>query len=261
MTFVLSIGHGEAVPRGIAADGVRGGVARRRALGPRPRPLGLRGTDVRRVQRRVPEAQRGPRARVALAPPGVRRPRPPLRLRDAAGLRLEQPRDPVDRRGDHHPRVRLPGRLPQPRHVAGSGLEVPGAGQPRPRLRAPRHRAALRIGPRPPRRGHGGPQLDAPRRPGGPAPSLDAEARRRLRPGRLRHEGGPRPHAHLEAGRLPRGAVAGGRPHGGGHAQRRALLPAAHPPDRQGRPGSRASRAGCCWRWACCPWPSPRRSS
>ena len=53
---------------------------------------------------------------------------------------------------------------------------------------------------------------------------------------RLRHQGRPRPHAHLEAGRVPRGAVAGRRPHGRGHAELLAVRPAAGPRRVQGRP-------------------------
>ena len=59
---------------------------------------------------------------------------------------------------------------------------------------------------------------------GAAAPSLHAAAGRRLRAHRLRHQGRPRADAHLEARRLPRGAVAGRRADGGRDAERRALL-------------------------------------
>ncbi len=54
------------------------------------------------------------------------------------------------------------------------------------------------------------------------------------------------PDAHVEAGRVSRSAVAGGRADGGRHAERRALLRPAHPPDFEGGARARRSPEACC---------------
>ena len=123
---------------------------------------------------------------------------------------LEQSRDPVDRRRADDAGVGLPRGVPQPRHLARSRVEVPDAGEPRARLRAARHRALFASGQgalgRACRRCTGRASWQvAPR-----AASVHAAARRRVRPDRLRHEGGSGADAHVEAGCVPRSAVAGG---------------------------------------------------
>ena len=152
--------------------------------------------------------------------------------------------------------------VPRPRHVARGGVEVPGARQPRARRSrcwapcccSPSGQGQL---------GEGMPALHWTRFMAGraAAASLHAAARRRVRAHRLRHQGGPGADAHVEAGRLPRGAVAGGRADGRRHAERRALLRPAHPPHLEARRSGPSSPAACCWRSACCRCSSRRRSS
>ena len=159
---------------------------------------------------------------------------PRLRLRDAARLRLEQSRHPLDRRRADDPGVGIPGRVPQPRHLARGGVEVPDARQPRPRLRAPGDGALFASGRG--RLGEGMAALHWTR--------FIASARelhpftlrlgRRLRADRIRHEGRPRADAYVEARCLPRSAVAGRRADGGRHAERRVVLPAPRPSDLEG---------------------------
>ena len=231
-------GHRRAVPRGRDAGGVRRGAARGRPVGARPRPHRLRGPALGPLRRGVPRAQRAERLRVGEAADGAAGPRARLPRRDAARRGLEQPRRPLDRRRGDDARLRLPGGLPEPGHVARGGLEVPRPRQRRPRLRPARHGAAVRVGPGRPRRGDVGARLDAAPRPRERAAPLHREAGGGLPPHRLRHQGRPRPHAHLEAGRVPRGAVAGRRADGRGHDELLALRPPAGPPRVEGRPGA-----------------------
>ncbi len=76
------------------------------------------------------------------------------------------------------------------------------------------------------------------------------EARGGLRRRRLRHQGGPGADAHVEAGRLPRGALPGRRSHGGGDDELLALRPAAGPHLSRAVLGP-GSRAGSSSAWGC----------
>ena len=124
---------------------------------------------------------------------------------------VEQPRHPVDRRRADDAGVGVPRDVPRPRHVARGGVEVPDAGQPRPRLRAARDRAAVRLRPGT-ARARAWPALHWTRFMAGraAAASVHAAARRRVRADRLRHEGRAGADAHVEARCLSRSAVAGG---------------------------------------------------
>ena len=75
------------------------------------------------------------------------------------------------------------------------------------------------------------------------AASVHAAARRGVRADRVRHKGRARADAHVEAGCVSRGAVAGGVADGGRHAERRPLLHPAGPPDFEGGAGTGRSRA------------------
>ncbi len=248
VTLVLCLATAGQFLGGERAVRVRRRVARRRPLGARARPLRLRRPALGRLQRRLPAAQRGARPGHAAACAGSSTPSIPLYVfAMLLVVGLEQPRHPLDRRRADDAGVGLPRRLPQPRHVARGGVEVPHARA----ASASPSRSWARCCCSHPAQGAWAKACPAlhwtrfmARAPA--AASLHAEARRGLRADRVRHQGRPRPDAHLEARRLPRGALAGGRADGGGHAERRPLLPAARPPDREGRARARASPAACC---------------
>ena len=194
--------------------------------------------------------------------PRVLRPDPGLRVRDAARLGVEQPRHPLDRRRADDAGVGVPGHVPRPRHVARGGLEVPGARQPRPRVRAARHGAAVRRRPGAPRRGHVGAPLDAVH--GGRAAACtrsrcgSAWCSRSIGYGTkagLAPMHTWKPDAYREAPSPAGVLMAVGMLNGA------AVLPPADPPDLEGGARARSSRAACCWRSACSRCSSRRRSS
>ena len=96
---------------------------------------------------------------------------------------------------------------------------------------------------------------------GRPARSAHDQAGLRLRARRLRHQGRPRPDAHLAARRPQRSAVAHQRDALRRLAQGRPLRPAALSHSHHGLPGLGVQPARCCWGsgWSPCSW--PRRSS
>ena len=247
LTFGLCLATAGQFLGGAHPGGVRRRAARRRAVGAGARALRVRRPALGRLRHRVSAAQRGARAGHAADAPRVLRPDPGLRVRDAARLGVEQPRHPVDRRRADDAGVGVPGHVPRSGHVARGRVEVPDAGQPRPR----RSRCSARCCCSPSGQGHLGEGMAALHW------TRFMQVAPQLHPFTLRlgvvfaligygtkaglapmHTW--KPDAYREA---PSPAV---RADGRRHAERRAVLHPADPPDFEGGARARSSPAACC---------------